>query len=121
MIAFFFAWAIGESIIVYRWAKAGAPPTPGALAAPSGLFLGLALIAEAPQARPVAVAFAYCVDLAILLQVVGKAPQAQVTFWPPPLINNPAVLLPGNAPATGNTTTQAGTTAATGTTGTTLA
>jgi hypothetical protein len=113
MIPFFYAWAIGESIIIYRWVKAGAPPTPGALAAPAGLFIGLAIIAEAPKARPAAVAFAFAVDLAILLQVVGKAP-GQFTGWPPPLINDPAQLLPGGSPSTGNTTTQAGTVNTTG-------
>ncbi len=80
---FFFAWALGEGIIVYRWMKKGAPPTPGALLLPSGLFLGLAVLAEYQPARAVATAFAYAVDLAVLLQVVGKPP-AQVTGWPPP-------------------------------------
>lgn len=79
---FFFAWMIGEGIIIYRWAKKGAPPTPGALLVPSGLFLGLAVLAEYQPARTVATAFAFAVDLAVLLQVVGKAPQ-QVTGWPP--------------------------------------
>lgn len=106
MMPFFFAWAVGEGIIVARWVKAGAPPTPGALLAPAGLFVGLAILAEAPSVRPVATAFAFAVDLAILLKVVGKAP-AQVTGWPPALIDNPDVILPG-APTvtTGNTTTQ---------------
>jgi hypothetical protein len=80
---FLFAWAIGESIIVYRWIKAKAPPTPGALLLPSGLFLGLALLAEYQPARTTVTVFAYAVDLAILLQVVGKEP-AQKTGWPPP-------------------------------------
>ena len=79
---FLFAWAIGEGILVYRWIKAKAPPTPGALLLPSGLFLGLALLAEYQPARATATAFAYAVDLAVLLQVVGKAP-AQQTGWPP--------------------------------------
>ena len=95
----FFAWAIGESIIVYRWVKAKAPPAPGALLLPTGLFLGLAILAEYQPARSTATAFAYAVDLAILLQVVGKEP-AQATGWPPPKI--PATQIwPGgaNAPA----------------------
>ena len=79
----FFAWAIGEGIIVWRWAKAKAPPTPGVLILPTGLYLSLAILAEYRPARGVATAFAYAVDLAILLQVVGKAP-AQQTGWPPP-------------------------------------
>ena len=80
---FFFAWMLGEGIIIYRWVKKGAPPTPGALLLPSGLFLGLAVLAEYQPARALATAFAFSVDLAVLLQVVGKAPQ-QVTGWPPP-------------------------------------
>ena len=80
---FLFAWMIGEGIIVYRWIKNGAPPTPGALLLPSGLYLSLAILAEYQPARTTATVFAYAVDLAILLQVVGKAP-AQQTGWPPP-------------------------------------
>lgn len=87
------AWALGEGIIFWRWGKAGAPPTPGVLAMSSGLFLGLAVIGEYRPARPVVTAFAFAVDLAILLQVVGKAPQA-VTGWPPQMINDPTVILP---------------------------
>lgn len=79
---FFFAWMLGEGIIIYRWVKKGAPPTPGALLLPSGLFLGLAVLAEYEPARTVATAFAFSVDLAVLLQVVGKPP-GQVTGWPP--------------------------------------
>lgn len=82
----FFAWMIGEGIIAWRWAKAKAPPTPGELLLPSGLFLGLAILAEYRPARPVAVTFAYAVDLAILLQIVGKNPAPQ-TGWPPPKMN----------------------------------
>lgn len=87
------AWAIGEGIIFWRWGKAGAPPTPGVLAMSSGLFLGLAVLAEYRPARPAVTAFAFAVDLAILLQVVGKGPQA-VTGWPPPMIDDPTALLP---------------------------
>ena len=81
----FFAWATGEGIICWRWAKAKAPPTPGALLLPTALYLSLAVLSEYRPARPVAVAFAWSVNLAILLQVVGKVP-AQATGWPPPQI-----------------------------------
>lgn len=80
---FFFAWMLGEGIIVYRWVKKGAPPTPGALLLPSGMFLALAVLAEYQPARTVATAFAFAVDLAVLLQVVGKQPDVS-TGWPPP-------------------------------------
>ena len=93
----FFAWAIGESIIIYRWVKKGAPPAPGALLLPSALFLSLAILAEYQPARATATAFAYAVDLAILVQVVGKDPSVS-TGWPPPKI--PATQIwPGGASA----------------------
>lgn len=94
---FLFAWMIGEGIIVYRWVKAKAPPTPGALLLPSALYLSLAILAEYQPARTTATAFAYALDLAILLQVVGKVP-AQVTGWPPAQsIPQTAVLPTGSA------------------------
>lgn len=97
MTGMFFAWALGEGIIFYRWGKAGAPPTPGVLAMSSALFLGLAVIGDAYKpARPVVTAFAFAVDLAILLKVLGKAP-AQVTGWPPALITDPGAILPPGA------------------------
>jgi hypothetical protein len=100
---FLFAWAIGEGIIIYRWIKNGAPPAPGALLLPSALFLSLAILAEYEPARTTATAFAYAVDLAVLVQVVGKEPK-QATGWPPPKI--PATQIwPGgaSAPATSGT------------------
>lgn len=101
----FFAWATGEGIITYRWVKAKAPPTPGALLLPTALYLSLAVLAEYRPARGVATAFAWAVNLAILLQVVGKVP-AQQTGWPPPA--TPATQIwPGGAgaqPAAGSST-----------------
>ena len=107
MGGFLAAWLFGEGIIVYRWVKAKAPPTPGALLIPSALFLGLAVIAEYQPARFTVTAFAWALDAAILLQVVGKDPK-QVTGWPPLMINDPSKLLPP-----GGTSAAAGTTAAT--------
>lgn len=95
---FVFAWGLGLGIVVYRWAKQSAPPPPGALLWPSALFLGLAVIAEYQPARAAATAFAYAVDLAVLLQVVGKDPGVS-TGWPPPQ-NIPATsVLPTGAAA----------------------
>ena len=105
-----FAWALGLGIVGYRWVKAKAPPPPGALLWPSALFLGLAVIAEYQPARTAATAFAYAVDLAVLLQIVGKDPGVN-TGWPPPQ-NIPATsVLPTGTPAaasTGVTATAAG-------------
>lgn len=94
MGGFVLAWIAGESIVVYRWVKLKAPPTPGALALASGVFLGLAVVAQYQPARTAATAAAWAVDLAILLQVVGKAP-SEVTGWPPAMITDPSVLIPG--------------------------
>lgn len=94
---FVFAWGIGEGILVYRWIKSGAPPTPGALLLPSAIFLSLAVIAEYQPARAVATAFAYAVDLAVLVQIIGKDPKQQ-TGWPPPAIPD-GQLLPSSSPA----------------------
>ena len=87
------AWLAGEGIITYRWIKNGAPPTPGALLAASGFFALCALLHEIPQARMVATLLAVGIDVAALMQVLGKDPQ-QDTGWPPLMIDNPAVLLP---------------------------
>jgi len=90
---FVVAWLIGESIVAYRWARLKTPPPPGALALSSAVFAGLAVIAGYQPARAAATVAAYGYDLAILLQVIGKAPSG-VTGWPPPLIDDPSVLLP---------------------------
>ena len=92
----FFAWAAGEAIIFYRWGKLSAPPTPGVLAMSSALFLGLAVIGEYRPARPVVTAFAWAVNAAILMQVLGKTPTG-VTGWPPPLITDQTVIMPPGA------------------------
>ena len=108
---FLFAWAIGEGIIIYRWIKNGAPPAPGALLLPSALFLSLAILAEYEPARTTATAFAYAVDLAVLVQVVGKEPK-QATGWPPPKI--PATQIwPGGSSAPAASSTSAASSAST--------
>ena len=91
---FVLAWLIGEGILVYRWGKNHAPPTPGALALSSGLFAGLAVLAEYEPARPLATVSAYGVDLAVLLQVLPGGNKTQQTGWPPLPVNDPSVLLP---------------------------
>lgn len=96
---FFFAWAVGEGFIIWRWIKAGAPPTPGALLLPSGVYLTLAIVAEYTPAAGLATLLAWAFDAAVALQVVGKTPR-QKTGWPPPAINDPTVILPGAATAT---------------------
>jgi hypothetical protein len=82
MTGFLAAWLLGEGIIVWRWGKHKAPPPPGALAVSSALFAALAVIASYEKARTAATLFAWGVDVAVLLQVLGKEPKV-VTNWPP--------------------------------------
>lgn len=89
----FFAWMIGESIVFYRWGKLGAPPTPGVLWQSSAVFAGLAVVSLYEPAKTFATITAFTYDLAILMQVVGKAPTA-TTGWPPPPITDPTVIMP---------------------------
>lgn len=96
------AWLIGEGIVTYRWVKAGAPPTPGTLAAASGFFALLALLHEYPPARTTATLLAFGVDLAALLQVLPGGGTVQHTGWPPELISDPTVLLPAGSAGAGN-------------------
>jgi hypothetical protein len=76
------AWLFGEGMIFYRWSKHKAPPPPGALLDASLLFVGLAVVGEYPPARTAATIFAWGVDIAVLLQVIGKEPNVK-TNWPP--------------------------------------
>jgi hypothetical protein len=95
------AWLVGEGIVSYRSVKHGAPPTPGSLLAVSGFFVLLAALATYKPAAPVAGLLAVGIDVAAFLQVLpGSGPVTQTRTWPPPLINDPTVLLPGQGGAT---------------------
>ena len=99
MGGFMIAWLLGEGIVIWRWGKAGAPPTPGALALSSGFFALLGIVGSAyPPSRGAMTALAFGVDIAALIQVLPGSTVQQNTGWPPPTISDPTVLLPtGNA------------------------
>lgn len=66
------AWLVGEGIIVYRSVRAKRPPMPAALAASSGLFVILALLAEA--APTLAAMLAWGFDLAAFMDLFSRNP-----------------------------------------------
>lgn len=86
---FIAAWLVGEGIIVYRSVKRQkVPPGPGQLLLSSGLFVMLALLAEAQSARKLAITLAWGFDLAALMNLFPKVTgQKQDTStpaqWPP--------------------------------------
>ena len=64
------AWAVGEGILAWRSVKYNhGPPVPGALLATSGLFILLALLAQAEQARFLATALAWGFDAAAFMNL----------------------------------------------------
>jgi hypothetical protein len=65
------AWAGGMGIIIWRAAvKEHRPPVPGQMLAATGLFVGLAALAEYQPAAGAAALFGFGVDAAILMQVL---------------------------------------------------
>jgi hypothetical protein len=108
------AWLIGEGMVIWRWSKAGAPPTPGALALSSGFFVLCGVLATYQPARGVAAGLAFGIDVAALLQVLPGSKVAPDQMWPPAQMENSATtLLPGGNPTAGSQTFQGSTTAAT--------
>jgi len=97
--AFVMAWLVGEGIIIYRSVKVQkAPPGPGQLLLSSGVFVMLALLAEAKSARTLAVMLAVGFDIAAFMNIAnlatgGKAP-ADLRTWPPPTVDN-TTIIPG--------------------------
>jgi hypothetical protein len=65
------AWAAGMGIITWRSVvKEHRPPVPGQMLAATGLFAGLAVLAEYQPAAAAATLFAAGVDVAVLMQVL---------------------------------------------------
>jgi hypothetical protein len=109
------AWMAGEAMIVWRWWKHKAPPPPGALLEASILFIAMAVLAEYQPARTSATMFAWGIDIAVLLQLVGKEPAVK-TSWPPLCIPD-TQLMPSKTGGVACGGSQGGTAATTKTTG----
>lgn len=120
---FVLAWLAGESIVTYRSVKSQhMPPSPRQLALSSLLFLGLGIIAEYQPARSTAAAFAWGVNLAILLKVLPGGDQSASSSggWSSIGMAGNTVIIPtGTAASTleGSATTSTSTTGAGSSTG----
>jgi hypothetical protein len=79
------AWLVGEGIIIYRSVKANkAPPGPGQLLLSSGVFVLLALMAEAKPARTLAIMLAWGFDIAAFMNVAQLGTtKGDSALWPP--------------------------------------
>lgn len=87
---FILAWLVGEGIIIYRSVHVQKVfPGPGQLLFSSGIFVILALIAEAPQAKTVATTLAWGFDIAAYMRLFdpagagGKMGSVKDISWPP--------------------------------------
>lgn len=96
------AWLVGEGIIIYRSVKVQkAPPSPGQLLYSSGVFVMLALLSQAEQARFLATAIAWGLDAAAFMNLVpdqlsGPSQNAKnAGTWPPPIAPNTVIIPTG--------------------------
>src|SRR5258708_29225407 len=99
MGTFVMAWLVGEGIIIYRSIKQQkAPPGPGQLLLTSGVFVLLALLAEAEKARFLATALAWGFDAAAFMNIAGSGtPKVSNGTWPPVTAPN-TVIIPTRQP-----------------------
>ena len=103
MGGFIAAWLVGEGIITYRSVKVQkAPPSPGQLLLSSGLFVMLAILAEAPGAQRLAVTLAWGFDIAALMNLWGTggpktASKTAGATWPPPKVSDTVIIPTGKA------------------------
>lgn len=109
MGALVMAWLVGEGIIIYRSVKnQHVPPGPGQLALSSGVFVLLALLAEAEGARPLAVALAWGFDGAAFMNLWGTGgPKSgeKPKGWPPARLPDNVILTGIAGPGTSGKTT----------------
>jgi hypothetical protein len=75
------AWLLGEAIVIWRETRRShRMPVPGQLLGVTGLFIALALVADASvSARPVVTALAWGLDVAGILNVLPAGLMGQVT------------------------------------------
>lgn len=105
---FIAAWLVGEGIITYRSVKnQKAPPGPGQLLLSSGVFVMLALLAEARSARSLAITLAWGFDLAALMNLWGtggpkKTGTSKGGTWPPPPAQDTVIIPTSGTPAKGS-------------------
>src|SRR6267154_1782759 len=108
---FIAAWLVGEGIIVYRSVKhQKAPPGPGQLLLSSGVFVMLALLAEAQSARKLAITLAWGFDIAALMNLWGtggpaaeKGPATKpVGKWPPEKVADTVIIPTSATPSQGS-------------------
>lgn len=103
---FVMAWLVGEGILVYRSVRRDkTPPGPGILLVTSGVFVLLALLAEAEKARTLATTLAWGFDIAAYMNLTGtqQPSKSSTTKWPPPIAPNTIIIpngLPGENQAT---------------------
>jgi hypothetical protein len=97
MGAFVLAWMVGNGIIVYRSVKVNkAPPQPGTLLVSSGVFFLLALLAESPKARSLAITLAWGFDAAAFMNLFGVGkPVEGKGAWPPDLASDTVIFPDG--------------------------
>lgn len=96
---FIAAWLTGEGIIIYRSVREQkAPPGPGQLLLSSGVFVMLALLAEAKSARPLATTLAWGFVAAAWMNIgnVGNK-KKQDGVWPPATVGPYTIIPTGNS------------------------
>lgn len=103
------AWLTAEGIVTYRCVKLQRrPPMPGELLATCGLFVLLALLAEAPSAAGLATTIGWGVNIAAMLNLVQNpklfgptshtspaSPGANTSGSGGNTVNKPAQISPG--------------------------
>ena len=95
-------WLIAEGIISYRAVKVNhSPPIPGQLLATSGLFVMLAILAEAPGAAGLATGIGAGLDIAGFMHLFGLGGPAAPSTAGVGTPGQRTAPIPGGAPPPG--------------------